>query len=234
MSNIFKLNDINKFFGKNKVLDSINLSIDQGEIVGLLGLNGQGKSTLIKILLGLLKQSSGTITRNIDFKQQCGVVLQDIAIPEKMKVIEWLNLLKAFSNEKQDIDKILNQVDLLQEKDKYCSNLSGGQQRRLQYAASLVNNPDFLVLDEPTAGMDIASQELFWDNIYSKVKKEQLSVFLISHDLDEIEEFATRIIILDAGKIILDKNVAEIFKNPKNKHDKLKKIFKEKVTYAKH
>lgn len=234
VNRIFELNNISKFFGENQVLDSVNISIHQGEIVGLLGLNGHGKSTLIKILLGLLKQSSGSVIRNIDFKQQCGVVLQDIAIPEKMKVIEWLSLLQKYSKNPQNIDLILKQVDLINEKNKYCSNLSGGQKRRLQYAASLINDPKFLVLDEPTAGMDVASQELFWDSIYRKVKNEKLSVLLISHDLDEIEEFATRIIILDKGKIILNEYTKELLKNSEYENGKLKKIFKEKVSYEKY
>lgn len=129
MGNIFEINDVSKTFGKNKVLDAVDLSVNQGEIVGLLGLNGQGKSTLIKIVLGLLKQNSGKVIKNIDFKQQCGVVLQEVAMPEKMKVKEWLELLKSYSEHQQDTDDILKEVDLVKEKNQYCTRLSGDKKK---------------------------------------------------------------------------------------------------------
>ncbi|EIK0278158.1 ABC transporter ATP-binding protein [Staphylococcus pseudintermedius] len=233
MGNIFEINDVSKTFGKNKVLDAVDLSVNQGEIVGLLGLNGQGKSTLIKIVLGLLKQNSGKVIKNIDFKQQCGVVLQEVAMPEKMKVKEWLELLKSYSEHQQDTDDILKEVDLVKEKNQYCTRLSGGQKRRLQYAVALVNCPQFLVLDEPTTGMDVASKELFWEHVRSKVEEEKMSVLLISHDLEEIAAFATRIVILHKGKIVLNEQVEVLFNTFDHKGDKLKKIFKEKVLYEK-
>ncbi|WP_242443905.1 ATP-binding cassette domain-containing protein [Staphylococcus pseudintermedius] len=121
----------------------------------------------------------------------------------------------------------------MKEKNQYCTRLSGGQKRRLQYAAALVNCPQFLVLDEPTTGMDVASKELFWEHVRSKVEEEKMSVLLISHDLEEIAAFATRIVILHKGKIVLNEQVEVLFNTFDHKGDKLKKIFKEKVLYEK-
>ncbi|PCF87942.1 ABC transporter ATP-binding protein [Staphylococcus intermedius] len=233
MQNIFEMNHVSRHFGKNKVLDDVDFSVKKGEIVGLLGLNGQGKSTLIKILLGILKQSSGTVTRNIEFKQRCGVVLQEVAMPEKMKVKEWLELLKNDAMYPQDPDDVLKEVDLVNVKNQYCTRLSGGQKRRLQYAAALMNSPEFLVLDEPTIGMDVASKELFWAHMRSEAEAEKISVLLISHDLEEIAAFATRIVMLHEGKMVLNEEACHLFNASDHKGDKLKKIFKEKVGYEK-
>ncbi|USO09608.1 hypothetical protein K9E75_12890 [Staphylococcus pseudintermedius] len=96
-----------------------------------------------------------------------------------------------------------------------------------------MNCPQFLVLDEPTTGMDVASKELFWEHVRSKVEEEKMSVLLISHDLEEIAAFATRIVILHKGKIVLNEQVEVLFNTFDHKGDKLKKIFKEKVLYEK-
>lgn len=203
---IFELKNISISFSKKKVLDSIDFTIQKGEIVGLLGLNGQGKTTMVKVLLGLIQPDTGVVTRNINIKEDAGIMLQEIAMPEKIKVREWINLIKVFSKKKNNVDDILKQVNLFDERNKFCNELSGGKQRRLQYAAAITNSPTLLVLDEPTVGMDIISKEQFWNNLKDMVLNKDVTILLISHDFQEVQQFSSRIAILNNGRIVFNES----------------------------
>ncbi|HDR7210048.1 TPA: ABC transporter ATP-binding protein, partial [Bacillus cytotoxicus] len=207
---IFELHSISKSYGKHTVLKNINLTIKEGEIVSLVGLNGQGKSTLVKIILGLVKPTKGKVTRNVQLKKDVGVMLQEIEMPENMRVDELLSFLQFFSEEVMEIDYYLNKVDLTEDKNSFCTKLSGGKQRRLQYASAIVGAPKVLILDEPTVGMDVISKGNFWLNIQNMIKDKEITVLLISHDLEEVEKYSSRVIFLNQGEIISDRLMEEL------------------------
>lgn len=213
---LFRLTRIKKSFGEKKVLKGVDLTVNRGDIVGFLGLNGEGKSTLTKILLGLITQDEGEVIRNFNVKKDAGVMLQEISVPERMKVIEWIDMIRRFSNSSKTSEEILEAVNLSNERHKYCNTLSGGQQRRAQFATAIASNPKILILDEPTVGMDIVSKRAFWDTLINFSFESDLTIILISHDLEEVSEFCNRIVVLDKGFIKLDHKMVDINKQLQN------------------
>lgn len=214
---IIEVSNISKSF-KNQILDNISFSLSQGEVVSLTGLNGAGKTTLIKIILGLLKPNAGRIKLNVTPKQDIGVILQDVSLPDDMKVIEWLTLISKFSKySDSDLDLILQKVNLQKYKNSLCNTLSGGNKRKLQFAVSIVNNPKLLILDEPTTGLDYKAKREFWDLLKNMVKKRSLTVLVITHDLDEVENFTDTLLIINNKKLIADTNVKTLMETLKQK-----------------
>lgn len=214
---IIEVSNISKSF-KEKILDNISFSINQGEVVSLTGLNGAGKTTLIKIILGLLKPNTGTVKLSVVPKQEIGVILQDVSLPDDMKVIEWLNLISKFSKYSDfDLDIILQKVNLQKYKTSLCNTLSGGNKRKLQFAVSIVNHPKLLILDEPTTGLDYKAKKEFWDLLKDMVEKTSLTVLVITHDLDEVENFTDRLLIINNQKLIADTNVKTLLEELKQK-----------------
>lgn len=212
MNEILKISNLSKRFD-HQVLKDISFAIHKGEVVGLTGLNGAGKTTLIKIILGLLKADKGYVKLSITPKQQIGVILQDVSLPDDMKVIEWLTLINKFSkNKTSNLDELLNKVELMKYKNSLCNKLSGGNKRKLQFAASIVNNPKFLILDEPTTGLDYKSKKEFWKLLKDMVRQTSLTVLIITHDLNEVENFTDRLLILHNTKIITDIDVKKLMK----------------------
>ncbi|MBC1886627.1 ABC transporter ATP-binding protein [Listeria seeligeri] len=211
-SKVLQLENISKSYKNRNILDNINITVNEGEIVGILGLNGQGKTTMIKILLGLISPDSGKTFLNLNLKEDVGVMLQEVAMPERITVEEWMNLVRVYSKDKRDVDEVLTQLNLQNEKKKICNKLSGGKQRRVQYAVSIINSPTLLILDEPTVGMDIVSKEAFWEDLKASVTNRKVTVLLISHDLDEVQDFCTRIAILHNGKIVKDEDKKDLIK----------------------
>lgn len=210
MNKLFEVRDVKKSFKHKEVLKGINLSIYQGDVIGLLGLNGEGKSTLIKILLGLLVPDAGQVMRQVDVQSEVGVMLQEIAMPERMKVWEWLEMVRHFAPDSESVENVLQKVELTAEKRKYCDALSGGQQRRLQFATAIIHNPKVLVLDEPTVGMDVLSKKAFWETLTHFSTQHHLTILLISHDMEEVAAFCNRLLILDQGRLMVDEKMADI------------------------
>lgn len=210
VNNVFEMSNITKSFKNKQILKGIDLVVNRGDIIGLLGLNGEGKSTLIKIILGILSQGSGEVKRNFEIKSDVGVMLQEISMPEKMKVYEWLDMVKRFSTNSKSVESVLDSVNLRTVKNKYCDSLSGGQQRRVQFATAIINNPKALILDEPTVGMDVASKKAFWETLNTFSFSKDLTIILISHDIEEVSEFCNRVLILSKGRLVLDSKMTNV------------------------
>ncbi|MDG4498904.1 ABC transporter ATP-binding protein [Streptococcus suis] len=210
MNNVFEISNITKSFKNKQILKGVDLVVNKGDIIGLLGLNGEGKSTLIKIILGILSQDSGEVKRNFDIKSDVGVMLQEISMPEKMKVYEWLDMVKRFSTNSKSVESILDSVNLRTVKNKYCDSLSGGQQRRVQFATAIINNPKVLILDEPTVGMDVVSKKAFWETLNTFSFSKDLTIILISHDMEEVSEFCNRVLILSKGLLVSDSKMTNV------------------------
>lgn len=210
VNNVFAISNITKSFKNKQILKGVDLIVNRGDIIGLLGLNGEGKSTLIKIILGILSQDYGEVKRNFDIKSDVGVMLQEISMPEKMKVYEWLDMVKCFSTNSKSVESVLDSVNLRTVRNKYCDSLSGGQQRRVQFATAIINNPKVLILDEPTVGMDVVSKKAFWETLNTFSFSKDLTIILISHDMEEVAEFCNRVLILSKGLLVSDSKMTDI------------------------
>ena len=208
--------EVNKLFHKKngdiKALVNFNMSIPKGSIYGLLGPNGAGKSTFINILGGLVKKNSGTINIcgiNIDknakeSRKKIGIVPQELNIDPFFTPIELLELqagLYGVSKKNRISEEILENVGLLDQRNSYARTLSGGMRRRLLVAKALVHKPEIIILDEPTAGVDVEIRSNIWKYI-KKLNNQGTTICLTTHYLEEAENLCDFITIINNGKII--------------------------------
>ena len=206
------LRGINKSYGDLKALDDVTFDINQGEFFGLLGPNGAGKSTLISALAGLLKVNSGNISIlgadvEKDYRQarkSLGVVPQEIVIDPFFTVRETLQFQSGYfglRNNDEWINELLEQLGLSDKADSNMRKLSGGMKRRVLIAQALVHKPQVLVLDEPTAGVDVELRQSMW-RFVRRLHKEGHTIVLTTHYLEEAEELCDRIAIINKGKLM--------------------------------
>ncbi len=221
-ASILECEKLEKVFSKKRVLDSLSLKVTKGETLGLVGKSGCGKSTLLKCLIGYNKVDNGKIlfndkdiTKNLQLlRTSFGYTTQDnsfyMMLTAKENMLYYARLYKLnkkYKNKlKEHIGTILKSVGLTEHADKLAMYLSGGQKRRLDFAISLLHDPQVLILDEPTTGLDPLLVEQFWD-VVSSVKKNGKTIIVSSHILSELEENCDRVAIMDLGKIkkILEK-----------------------------
>lgn len=203
----------NKKAGPKKALEDVNLAIPKGSIFGLLGPNGAGKSTIINVMGGLVIKSSGKVTLNgydidthpIDSKRQIGIVGQEIAFDPFFSPREVLDIqagLFGVPKKQRRTDELLELVDLTDKADAWARQLSGGMKRRLMVAKAMVHNPSILVLDEPTAGVDIELRQQLWENVVMLNKEQGTTILLTTHYLEEAEKLCDQIAIINHGKIV--------------------------------
>ena len=223
--------EVNKtFIKKNKqtlALQGFNIQIKKGSIHGLLGPNGAGKSTFINILGSLVKKDSGNIdicNLNIDTatkqsKFKIGIVPQELNIDPFFTPYELLELqagLYGIKKANRKTDEILENVGLIDHKNSYARTLSGGMRRRLLVAKALVHSPEMLILDEPTAGVDVDLRKSLW-NYIKKINKLGTTICLTTHYLEEAEELCDRITIINNGKVIKNDTKSNLLKIISNK-----------------
>ena len=193
-------------------LDHIDLTIESGSIFGLLGPNGAGKSTFINILSGLTNKSSGKVkVCGIDLddnpktvRGNIGVVPQEINIDPFFSPIQIMDIQAGLYGVKKNNNKnleILKNLNLLEKATAYSRSLSGGMKRRLMVAKAMVHNPPLLILDEPTAGVDVELRSKLWDSIRS-LNKKGVTIILTTHYLKEAEILCDRIAVINKGKVI--------------------------------
>lgn len=213
MDNIIKIDHLSKSFGDVKAVQDLSFCVKEGELFAFLGINGAGKSTTINIMCGQLSKDSGSVQINgydIDkdmnsIKRDLGVVFQNSVLDMSLSVYD--NLLSraalygitgsAFKKRLKELCALLDFEDLLK---RPVGKLSGGQRRRIDIARALVNNPKVLILDEPTTGLDPQTRKLLWSVIYDLQKKENMTVLLTTHYMEEAAD-ADYIVIIDSGKI---------------------------------
>lgn len=209
-----------KYRGRSlPAVDSLSFSIFKGEILGLLGTNGAGKTTTLSLMCGLLKPDSGNILFQgkqdmVTLQKKLGVVPQDIALYSSLSIYENLEffgrLLKLKKNEcRERILYWLKKFELEDFKNYQIDRLSGGQKRKTNLITALLHNPEFLILDEPTVGVDIQSRKLIMD-ILTELNQSGLTILYTSHYLEEAERLCHRIIVLDEGKIVAQGSPAEL------------------------
>jgi len=206
-----------------KALDEVSLKIEQGEFFGLLGPNGAGKTTLISILAGLLRASAGQVsvlghdvqTDYAKARQLLGVVPQELVFDPFFNVRETLRIQSGYfgiKNNNDWIDELLHSLGLSDKAEANMRQLSGGMKRRVLVAQSLVHKPPVIVLDEPTAGVDVELRQTLWQFI-SRLNKAGHTVLLTTHYLEEAEALCGRIAMLKAGKIVALERTSELLKS---------------------
>ncbi|MBI4833150.1 MAG: ABC transporter ATP-binding protein [Candidatus Lindowbacteria bacterium] len=201
--------ELRKSFGNVRAVDGISFSIRRGAVFCLVGPNGAGKTTTMEIIEGLRAPDSGEILllgmslpRELSrAKQLMGIQLQTTSLFDRLKVGEIVNLFRSFYERPVPAEQLLSAISLDSKVDQMVAELSGGQQQRLAVALALVNDPEILFLDEPTAGLDPQARREVWRLIQS-LKQRGKTVFLTTHYMDEAEKLSDEVAIIDHGRII--------------------------------
>ena len=201
-----------KSYGSRKVVKDVSLAVQKGEVVGLLGPNGAGKSTFINILAGLTNKTGGTASiwghditsASRQARASIGVVPQEINMDVFFTPLETLELMAGFYGvpaAERRSDELLEVMGLSDKRNAYVRQLSGGMKRRLLIAKALVHNPPVLVLDEPTAGVDIELRRQLWEYVV-KLNQQGVTIVLTTHYLEEAQELCDDIAIIDQGNVV--------------------------------
>ena len=201
------LQHISKSFGSQKVLNDVSLEIPAGQIVGLLGPNGAGKSTLMKILIGLWSADSGTVSA----PSRIGYLPENNPLYEEMYVTEYLQFMAKMTNDKcqmTNVDALIDKVGLTPERHKHIRELSKGYRQRVGLAQALLGDPQLLILDEPTTGLD-PNQLVEIRSLIRSLGKDR-TVILSTHIMQEVREMCDRVVILDHGEIKADLPIDQI------------------------
>lgn len=203
--NLIEAKGLRKRFRNREVVKGIDMEIQQGEILALIGTNGAGKSTTLAMLLGILPTDAGKIMRwREDYRAHVGVQLQATPFFEGYTAEENLRLFAALYHvklDKKQIDAKLAECNLQEARKTLASRLSGGQQKRLAIAVTTIHNPDLIILDEPASGLDPrARQEI--RRMIQQLAKNKVTVLFSSHDMEEVSRIANRIILMHDGRIV--------------------------------
>ena len=228
---MLEVKDLVKNFGKKKVLKGINLKVDKGEIIGIIGPSGCGKSTFLRTINFLEVPTSGTITfenetinlnSNITaIRRKIGMVFQQFNLFENMTVLENIILspiklgLLTRKEAIKEATKLLKKIDLEDKKNYYPRELSGGQKQRIAIIRALIMKPELMLFDEPTSALD---PEMIGEvtNLMREIAKDGMTMLVVSHEMNFIKNFSTRVIFMDEGKIIEDNTPEEVFNNPQD------------------
>ena len=211
---LVQVTELVKTFGKNEAVKGVSFTIGKGEIFGLLGPNGAGKSTTINMMCGYLEPTSGdTVIDGMSVSKEpmkvkhiIGVVPQEIALYKdlsSMENLEFFGELYGLSakDRKERADDILHFVGLYERRKETTKNFSGGMQRRINMAIAMIHRPDFLLMDEPTVGVDPQSRENIFDTI-EKLRDQGTTILYTTHYMEEAERLCNHIAIMDEGRII--------------------------------
>src|SRR5579864_5517537 len=212
---VIEARNVVKTFGDIKAVDDISFEVRAGEIFAFLGPNGAGKSTTISMLTTMLRPTGGKLLLNnhdvtkeqASARKSFGIVFQDPALEEELTAYENMQIHAILygipkAEQSDRIEELMRLVDLWGRKDSYVKTYSGGMRRRLEIARGLLHHPKILFLDEPTLGLDTQTRNLLWDYVRKLRDTEGMTIFFTTHYLDEAEEVADRIAIIDHGKIV--------------------------------
>lgn len=221
---ILKITELTKKYNNRAVVDNLNIEIKKGEIFGLLGPNGAGKSTTMNMVCSIVRPTMGQISlfskdlyrQKKEVLRKIGYIPQELAIHGNLKAWENVELFTSLyglkgAQLKEAVDEALAYVGLLEHRQEFAKNFSGGMKRRLNIACALGHQPELLIFDEPTVGIDPQSRNFILDKIKESNQKGA-TVIYTSHYMEEVEAICTRIAIMDNGKIIACGTAAELKK----------------------
>jgi ABC-2 type transport system ATP-binding protein len=212
---VASLEGVSKNYGEIRALRNVNFTVRSGQVVALLGPNGAGKTTAVKLLLGLMQPNSGK-TRvfggdptNPQNRMRTGAMLQVGRVPETLRVGEHIDLFSSYYPKPMPLAEVLTAAGLEKLRDRKFGDLSGGQRQRTLFALAICGDPDLLVLDEPTVGLDVEARRALWEEIRRLVERGK-TVLLTTHYLEEADALADRIAVINQGTIIAEGTPAEI------------------------
>lgn len=209
------LHEARKCYGKQLALDGVDLEVRRGELLAMLGPNGAGKSTSVSLLLGLIRPDAGRAElfgrdpQDIEARRRIGVMLQSANLPPTLRVGELLRLTASYYPNPRTVTESADMAGVADLLTRPYRKLSGGQQRRVQFALALCGRPDLLFLDEPTVGMDIEARQKLWAAMRALVA-EGCSVVLTTHYLEEAEALAQRVVVLGRGRVLSEGSVDDL------------------------
>lgn len=215
---MIKISNIVKMYDKNIILKDVNIKVNRGEIFGLVGTSGAGKSTILKIINGLESVNQGNvIVDNIDvsslenkekrtFQKRIGMIFQNFALLERKTVFENVAFpLRCAKQNKEDINKkveyLLNKVEISDKRDAMPSQLSGGQRQRVAIARALSLDPDILLCDEATSGLDPKTTNTILDLLRDINEKENITIIFVTHEMDVIERICDKVAVIEDGEV---------------------------------
>jgi lipooligosaccharide transport system ATP-binding protein len=215
---------LTKVYGEFTAVDGIDFEVRKGEAFGLLGPNGAGKSTTMKMIASVSKRTGGDLTilgldpnkRGPEIRAHLGVVPQQDNLDRELKVHEnlfsygrFFGLSRKFLKTK--VEELLEFAQLTEKRNSKAEELSGGMKRRLTIARGLVNEPEILMLDEPTTGLDPQARHILWDRLF-RLKEQGVTLVITTHYMDEAEQLCDRLIVMDKGKIMAEGSPADLIK----------------------
>jgi ABC-2 type transport system ATP-binding protein len=210
-----RLRGARKHYGPTLALDGLDLSLHAGQVTALLGANGAGKTTAVGLLLGLVAPDAGTVEvfgqspSLLAVRQRVGTMLQSANIPDRLKVGELLRLVRSYYPQPRSVVECVMLAGLDGLLERRYGRLSGGQQRRVQFALAVCGRPKLLFLDEPTTGLDIDARQNLWQAIRELVA-EGSAVLLTTHYLEEAEALSDRVAVIDQGRLVAEGSVHDI------------------------
>ncbi|NIH84610.1 ABC transporter ATP-binding protein [Amycolatopsis granulosa] len=210
-----RLTGLRKHYGDVRAVDGVDLTIAPGEVVALLGPNGAGKSTTVDMMLGLTRPDSGEVSifgatpAEAVARGAIGAMLQGAALLDDATVGEMVGMVASLHRNPMPVTAALRRAGIEDLANRRGTKLSGGQKQRVRFAIALVSDPDLLVLDEPTAAMDVSSRREFWKSMHAFTNTGR-TVLFATHYLEEAEEFADRVVLMRAGRIAADGSVAQV------------------------
>lgn len=218
---VIDVQNLHKSFNKKVAVNNISLQVNRGDIFGFLGPNGAGKTTTIRMLCGLLTPDGGSgkclgfdiVKDSASIKKRVGYMTQTFSLYQDLTVEENLDFsarLYSVSNRPEKIDSTLKNLNLLNRRSQLTSTLSGGWKQRLALSAALLHEPELLLLDEPTAGVDPKARRDFWNEIHA-LSQQGVTTLVSTHYMDEAER-CTRLGYISSGKLLINGTAAEIIK----------------------
>jgi ABC-2 type transport system ATP-binding protein len=209
VDNVIEVSGLRKTYGSLVAVEDVSLNVRRGEIFGILGPNGAGKTTTVESIAGLRRPDAGTLRvlgldperDGRELRQRLGVQLQQATLPERLKVWEALELFASFYKAPADWRRLLGQWDLTEKRNASFADLSGGQRQRLFIALALVGDPEVVILDELTSGLDPQARRATWELVRA-VRDAGTTVVLVTHFMDEAERLCDRLAVVDEGRIV--------------------------------
>lgn len=223
MTNMITIKNMDKSFDGKKVLKDINIEVKKGDIIGIIGSSGSGKSTLIRCINHLENYDSGSIEYiPPELEKNIGMVFQSFNLFPHKSVLENITLAPILTKKlsKEEAEKnatsLLDKMGLVNKKDSYPRDLSGGEKQRIAIARALIMEPDLMLFDEPTSALD---PEMVWEvlSVMKELSETGITMMIVTHEIGFLKEIASRVIYLSDGNIIADEDAYKFFNNQENK-----------------
>ncbi|TDE88275.1 ABC transporter ATP-binding protein [Occultella glacieicola] len=219
MTTVVQVENLRKSYGAKVAVADVSFAVERGEIFGILGRNGAGKTTSVETLAGLRRADGGSVrVLGVDPRKDpqairtvVGVQLQEARLPARITVIEALHLFASFYPDPADPEELLGMLGLTEHRGKQFAKLSGGLKQRLSIALALVGNPQVAILDELTTGLDPQARREVWD-LVERVRDSGVTIILVTHFMDEAERLCDRLVVIDEGRVVAAGSPAELIR----------------------